>query len=281
MAQPAPTQPHLDPVYSRRALHPTEGAFHQRVAKACGDGDLANITKIVENSLCCQECMTDGLEAAIRSNRVEVTAFLLEKSSTIEQGAILTALRAKSLTIFRLLLKHGWDINAPYDDSKRSAIIFVLEDEGLVKWFLENGAKVDSVSQSSRDPSILDLAASGASTAVYDLLLKRGASHVKRIPLHAAAGSGRDGRIPMMAYLIEAGYDINAFDTNVQPWMRRVGTPLQYAIRAQSLPNVEFLVRHGADPHKPGGLSGSAYTMAERMGLKEILRVLQRSDSEK
>lgn len=48
---------------------------------------------------------------------------------------------------------------------------------------------------------------------MFDLLLEHGAVKENSTPLHSAAGSDTDGeRIPMMAHLIEAGYDVNATD---------------------------------------------------------------------
>ena len=78
-----------------------------------------------------------------------------------------------------------------------------------------------------------------------------------------------------MAYLIAAGYDVNAADHAREPWNARQGTPLQYAVLAESLPNVELLVRHGADPHDKGGVAVSAYNLAERMELKDVIRLFQ------
>ncbi|KAL9030916.1 MAG: hypothetical protein Q9180_006860 [Flavoplaca navasiana] len=153
---------------------------------------------------------------------------------------------------------------------------WVLEDEELVDWFFDNGAQVDAVAQSPYEPSILDVAAAKASTVVFESLFNRGASKPKDIPLHMAAASGKNGeRIPMMAYLIAAGYDVNAADHAREPWNRRRGTPLQYAVLAESLLNVEFLVRHGADPHNEGGVAVSAYTFAKRMELKDVIRLFQ------
>ena len=152
----------------------------------------------------------------------------------------------------------------------------MLEDEELVCWFFDNGARVDAVAQSPYEPSILDVAAAKASTVVFESLLNHGAPRAKGLPLHMAAASGKNGeRIPMLTYLIAAGYDVNAADQTREPWNIRKGTPLQYAVLAESVPNVEFLVRHGADPRNEGGVAVSAYTLAERMELKDVIRLFQ------
>lgn len=161
----------------------------------------------------------------------------------------------------------------------------ILDDEQLVRWFLEHGAQIDPTPPppelcygnafTTTSSVCLDIAASKSSTAVFDLLLEHGATNADSTPLHSAAGTGMDDeRIPMMAYLIEAGYDVNATDEVKK--FRSIGTPLHYAIRAQSLTKVKFLLERGADPHKPVGLSGSPFKMAECMGLDEFVCLLKR-----
>lgn len=161
----------------------------------------------------------------------------------------------------------------------------ILDDEQLVKWFLEHGAQLDPPSRSfnpsaayvctTTSSDCIDIAASKSSIAVLNLLFEHGATKGNSIALHMAAGSGTgDERIPMMAHLIELGYDINAADE-----VRRnhaIGTPLQYAITAKSLAKVEFLLQKGADPHKPVGRCGSAFIMAERMGLDQFVILMKR-----
>ena len=110
---------------------------------------------------------------------------------------------------------------------------------------------------------------------MFDLLLEHGAVKENSTPLHSAAGTGIDDeRLPMMAHLIEAGYDVNATD---EAWgNRKLGTPLHYAIRAQSLAKVEFLLQRGTDPHKPGGRAGSPFKMAECIGMEQFVSLLKR-----
>ena len=66
-----------DPKYTRRALHPNEGRLHLQFASICGAGDLGDVKSLVESGhgCCCLECLADGLQAAIRSHKVDVTAF--------------------------------------------------------------------------------------------------------------------------------------------------------------------------------------------------------------
>ena len=158
----------------------------------------------------------------------------------------------------------------------------ILDDEPLAKWFLKHGAQIDPAPQSSdlsfgnafttTSSACLDVAAGISSTAVFDLLLEHGATNAESTPLYSAAGTGMDDeRIPMMAYLIEAGYDVNATDEVRKCYA--IGTPLHYPIRVQSLTKVKFLLQRGTDPHKPVGLAGSQ--MVERMGMNQLVGLLK------
>ncbi len=161
----------------------------------------------------------------------------------------------------------------------------ILDDEQLVKWFLEHGAQIDPAPPSSElsygnaftttSSAYLNIAASTSSTAIFDLLLKHGAMKANSTALHSAADTGMDDeRISIMAHLIEAGYDVSAIDEVKQD--RMLGTPLHYAINAQSLAKVDFLLQRGADPHKPVGVAGSPFKMAERMEMDQFVSLLKR-----
>lgn len=78
----------------------------------------------------------------------------------------------------------------------------------------------------------------------------------------------------MMAHLIELDYDVNATDEVRKN--HAIGTPLQYAVTAKSFAKVEFLLRKGADPHKPVGRGGSPFKMAERMGMDQFVGLMKR-----
>lgn len=120
----------------------------------------------------------------------------------------------------------------------------------------------------------LNVAASKSSAVVFDMLLNHGAKRENSIPLHMAAGAGVNGeRIPMMAHLVELGFDVNGSDEVRGPYA--IGTPLQYAIRAGSVEKVKFLLKKGADAHKPIGLAGSPFKMAERSASEGLVGLLR------
>ncbi len=77
----------------------------------------------------------------------------------------------------------------------------------------------------------------------------------------------------MMIHLIGLGYDVNATDKVRTHYA--IGIPLHYAIRAHSLAKVKFGLEKGADPHKPVGLCGSPFKMAERLGMNQFVDLLK------
>lgn len=89
-----------DPRYLHRALPPHEAAIHQQFVKQCENEDISAITEFTDQrrGVCCADCLNEGLRAAIRCHRLDITAFLLDKNPTVSQGIAVTALTAKSLT---------------------------------------------------------------------------------------------------------------------------------------------------------------------------------------
>lgn len=159
-----------------------------------------------------------------------------------------------------------------------------MDDEILVRWFLEHGARPDlgpqllnpKADSDSRNNSgiCLDAAAQNSSILVFDMLLSHGAPRENSVALHVAAGAGvSNERIPMMAHLLAIGFDVNGSDVVRGPYA--IGTPLHYAIRAGSVEKIKFLLEKGADPHNPAGLAGSPYKMAESSASEDIIALFK------
>ena len=149
---------------------------------------------------------------------------------------------------------------------------------------LHHGAKPDlpgsSISAAAltsklHSSSCLEVAASRSSVATFDLLISHGANRETGNLLHLAAARSDDQRASMMSHLIALGYDVNATDDD--RGNHSIGTPLHYAIMANSPSAVSFLLRKGADPHKPVGRCGSAYKMAELMGRDQCVNVMKQA----
>lgn len=158
-----------------------------------------------------------------------------------------------------------------------------MDDEILVKWFLDHGAcpnlGAQMINPQADSPSVansgtcLNVAARESSIVVFDMLLDHGAKRENSVSLHMAAGACVSDRIPMMAHLVELGFDVNGSDEARGRYA--IGTPLQHAIRAGSVENVKFLLEQGADPHKTIGLAGSPFNLAERSASKGLFELVK------
>ncbi len=101
-----------DPKYLRPSIPPWTMKLYRQFEQACRSGVLANVAKLVENESRGPEYLTHGLCAAILEKNVQIVEFLLNKGAVIDRVVAGAAAQVKSLPIFQLLLKHGWDINA-------------------------------------------------------------------------------------------------------------------------------------------------------------------------
>ncbi|KAL8898433.1 MAG: hypothetical protein Q9207_006700 [Kuettlingeria erythrocarpa] len=284
-----------------------------RFGRVCASGDLATVSELFDTGPrhSYPEYLNEGLYRAIFENHVQVAEFLLDNGAVIDRAAPGAAAHTRSLPVFKLLVKHGWDINTPimrditplmYVSGGRTAKVIpsliiipqpsyarhhysykshsraVIDNEELVKWLLDQGVKLPAPDL-RRSRHILNTAAASSSVAVFDLMIEHGATRENSIPLHTTAGSGRGGdRIPMMTHLIDIGYDINGTDDGKWPCWN--GTPLHYALKAQSLEKVEFLLQKGADPYRLYKGCGTPFSVAESlarsMGRGEFISLLKR-----
>lgn len=99
----------------RRAFDPKTCELMQRFARVCASGDLASVSKLVDTGPrhSYPEYLSGGLTRAILGKQIQVTEFLLDKGAVMDRAAPGAAARTRSLPVFKLLRKHGWDINFP------------------------------------------------------------------------------------------------------------------------------------------------------------------------
>jgi len=282
-----PTMQAPDPQYLFPAIHPLEYEKQRAFAEKCASGDLEEITSIVNSTSLSSEYLNWGVRSAIHNKHLEITAFLLDQTSIINREAASAAAFKKSIEVWELFLKKGWDINSPVFDNG-TTLLTVLDDENLVTWFFNHGATLSHLPTDSSNPTYADpiltclnAAACKSTIATFDMLLAHGASKTHSIPLHTVAGCGSDdSRIPMMAHLINIGYDVNATDEEVMGG-HGIGTPLHHAVRRHAMGKIKFLLENGANPQKKnqvkreGAIQFSALEMAEGSGLSEIVAMMR------
>jgi hypothetical protein len=92
-----------------------------------------------------------------------------------------------------------------------------------------------------------------ASLEVFVFLESKGANLEDSNALHGAA-SGGPSQLPIMIYLLDRGFDVNAAAAGVPS----DGTALTYAARRNNLQGVKLLLSRGADPLISWNGSGTA-----------------------
>ncbi|KAL8760741.1 MAG: hypothetical protein Q9184_003086, partial [Pyrenodesmia sp. 2 TL-2023] len=207
-----------------------------------------------------------------------------------------SGVQAHALPVFKLFMERGWDVNANgitgepvflYDplrlvqshfqilsSTSKSFIFigaqfnfsadiihsFILTDETLVRWFLDNGVDVAAISGTSESLTPVTYAANCSTTSVVSLLLSRGATLNYRVLQNAISGHGDDdvAAFTMFEFLLQQDpllpNDINEVDTLHHPSHSRIqrlkldyGTPLHWAVLKGRKIRVEFLISKGAD----------------------------------
>ncbi|KAJ4347167.1 uncharacterized protein N0V89_011105 [Didymosphaeria variabile] len=217
---------------------------------------------------------------ATKNNATAILHNLIERGVSVVPQFPAGAVGASKETL-KLLLAHGWDINARADTPNEAEpfMWLVSYDGELVKWCLDHGASVhprgqeplsDDVITKSQQmcETMLEKIATSGTVAMFELLRSKGAPLGWR-PLHhavEAATYGRDGqegddeklgeRMAMVRHLLDVvGLDVNAPDQPVggKALPMRCGTPICYIPASGMLERdtrelTWLLLDRGADP---------------------------------
>lgn len=181
-------------------------------------------------------------QAAGGNGQPEVLEYLLSLGGKIGAHAIALA---KSPATFGVFISHGYEVN---DSLLRSHV----RHPELIALFLSHGANPNPSGPHGSSP--LNVAALHGSLETVKLLLDHGANiGPTSAALHAAAQGDAPDRIPIMAYLVKQGADINglAVDLPAPSEARRSGrkgTPLHTATKWANEEAKAWLLEHGADP---------------------------------
>ena len=106
--------PHPEAKYLRPAISPSTTEAERHFAQICASGDYEKVVGIVQSEGRTQQYLTQGLCAAIYHKDLRIAEILLDKVASIDSDVLSAAASVKSLPMFRLLLEHGWDVNAPF-----------------------------------------------------------------------------------------------------------------------------------------------------------------------
>lgn len=157
--------------------------------------------------------------------------------------------KSRSLTLVRLLLERGADVNSPAGDFHgRTALQAAVEwdHQDAVRCLLDAGANVNAPSCTMGGSTAIQAAVGTGNMELIDKLVAAGAD------INAAAGlcGGRTclqvaaemGNIEAISYLLERGADVNAPAAGIYGL-----TALQAAVVTDNLAIGNILLDHGAD----------------------------------
>ena len=279
----------------------SEDAYVSTMESACRQGALSTVQSIVSSKTppCTRFFLHNGLTVALRAGNVEVARYLLSMGAPIIRQTptnILSTPPDQHLSLFKLLVHHGWTVNTP---GFYGAVLLpqVVANLPLLQWFLAQGADPNlGEQQDLRDRfgasdttscAALETAAGQGNVAAVRMLLDAGAKIQNGTPLHFAAGACPPGmnpydigvtsskefdqsRILAMALLVRRGADVN------QPQESRhlvARYAIVHAVMAGAVERVKWLLEHGADPELKGAY-GSAVTYAASMRSGEMRDII-------
>ena len=166
------------------------------------------------------------------------------------------------------------------EEHSRSAIH--SQSVPLVRWFLDHGADPSLRGRRAgvQGAHMLDVAAASSSPAVLDLLIERGLKleDSDALPSAISAVDGPEGRLEMVAHLLDLGCDINAVEKEAPPSSTGLssGTPLHTAVLIDNPDYVSFLLDKGADREARNTAGQNVTEFAIEQDSVQALKVLKR-----
>lgn len=258
-----------------------------------------------------------ALSTVVSRGSAPLTRYLLSQgNAAVSNVSALAAASSPSVELFEALLENGWDVNHqdPSDTVHRARrlIDYVLDNEELIRWLVNHGARVDCEVEVEvkEDPEslqewpqpILESCALIGSLSTLKFLLVNGAK-ISRRTLHRAAEAGarvgadptnkhpdseggcvrrRQEKALILQYLVdELNFDVNQMDTDVPRGWMHFGTPVNYAAKEQMGAGVvNWLLAKGADPRiksvQEDGKAMDAEGYAQSYSCEDSLEVIRR-----
>ena len=237
---------------------------------ACSSGNYEQVAAFLKEQK--PTSLQSSLHAAARNGHPDIVTLLLSKGAEFDRETVWAALESQSIPVFQALLDAGWDIEWRLSHCGTTLTrAVIMDDVALVDILLKNGADPsESVVRSA-----LATAAIFSSTGVVENLLAHGVQIKQSGALEYAAC---DGRLEMIAYLLDHGADINEISNgdSYTPFQREdgLGTALHIAARKGKKEAVELLLESGADPTLKDTKGKTAFQVACEAGHSEIAQLL-------
>ncbi|MCJ1315550.1 Ankyrin-2 [Xylographa vitiligo] len=285
------------------------------VEQASSSGDLQTIITLVDEHHLSSEDLQSTLAAAVRGRQVETIRYFLDRGVRIGRQAALAAAALQSLTVYKLLVQYGWNVNSPLTGGRttlsysshpfplarafvksgllsKGSIVdqspldnrYVMDDATLVRWLLDHGA----------DPNIGAMYTDGLSDSdpipISGDALDRAARSacIPAFDLLLAHGARLQNSLPMHAVAATADAEAQVammqhllllgVDVNANDFPRgshAFGTPLHYAVRHGRIAGVRFLIEHGADLTARNASNRTLIEEARSWDYPEIVELLE------
>ncbi|KAF3807024.1 hypothetical protein GCG54_00007279 [Colletotrichum gloeosporioides] len=275
LPSPLPKSSHwLD--IQRPCHHPNLGL--RPFLMACEEGSMDEVQRRVSEGSLSPISVQDGLACAAKGNQPDVVQYLLEAGARPHAAVVIQACRLRSFPILERCIQHGYHPNQQIPSDNGSfgvSLTHCLEDEGITRLLLENGADPDlgrfldnrifswgyrAAPPMDRTSGLaLDHAVEKGQFNVVKMLLEHGANPEYARPLQRVVrlqhqrhstcapadsqGEKEDTDLDwrkFMNLLIRYGADVNSVTFGA-------GTPLTAAVEYQMWDVIEFLLERGAD----------------------------------
>ncbi|OTB09215.1 hypothetical protein M426DRAFT_7229 [Hypoxylon sp. CI-4A] len=222
------------------------------------------------------------LNTAAKEGHANIARHLLDRGyCVITPPAVRCAMGKESWDVLQVYLDHGWNINSSVEGGNTLPIIyFAVRSIAQVKWCLEHGAD-PTIGNCKRNNDIPSHMGYYGTVEMVRALKEHGVDFTKSNALQDAASSYIQGRIEVMAYLLdEAKVPINSKEYEYDPDLFEVWSPyrdstaLHRAARLKKLGNLKFLLERNADRSIKNGFGKTAADLAREAGFDEAIPLL-------
>ncbi|KAI4917882.1 uncharacterized protein J4E92_008819 [Alternaria infectoria] len=210
------------------------------------------------------------------SGTIEMIDTLLKHGATLSFLAFLEAFEREETAVFQKLIDYGWDVDST--EFELPAVQLVLDNERLLRWFLDHGANPNTKSV-RRGASCLQPCTPLAAAAEFDddaplkLLLAYGAEMDPLALFHAIGVRGQANGMATTIALVEHGADVNYM---ASLW----ATPLHHAVNWGAKEKLVYLLENGADPRRGSRSSEDTPAMfAKAKKQPELVKILEEAEA--
>ena len=236
--------------------------------------------KLLAALLYCYAISGDTVEAAALLDRGADAHTVLSFESTVLHKII----EAGDVEMIKFLMSRG--VSIEFDSAFYAFGFFPAIYNGnmpVVKFFVERGADIESKGQMYETPVAAAVHCGRADIVEY--LIGRGAQykHIKDLLVTAMKNSAP--KLRMAKLLIDAGIDINAVDKKNQNALIAAISPINESCirkpRSVDSAIIKLLIEKGIKVNAVDDLGRTALAIAEREGLKDIVKILKKAGAKK